>query len=451
MGLFHISYISGKAQFPAVNIALLFISPLGYFSPVAVSAALIAFSWMVFYHLFVHHYGIPAVPAAAPIIIFNILIFIFAVYRKYGDSKISRWASKAEEETRRKASLVSRFEKMRRFESGLIEKELSLVGLYEVTKRMSAGLRFDEIFAVLGEYLKSNFDFKACELAILKWEGPAAAVDRMYSVSKETAAEGAAAATGADYAAVIGAFLRGSREIAAYGPKTLDILKKTTAGSSGIESFVAIPLLSEKRIAGILAVTDLPKEDLERFAILALQFALEMKKVLLYETVEELAITDGLTGLYVRRYFFDRLKEEANRSKRHRFHMSFLMADIDDFKKCNDTYGHLVGDAVLKEIARIMKENVREIDLVARYGGEEFAIALPETGREGARFAGERIRKKIEENMFKAYDERLKITVSIGTAVYPDDSAEVKDLIEKADAALYKAKRSGKNIVYSYK
>jgi diguanylate cyclase (GGDEF)-like protein len=228
-------------------------------------------------------------------------------------------------------------------------------------------------------------------------------------------------------------------------------LKKPGIEGAGAESFVAIPLLSEIKIVGILTITDLPKDDLERFAILALQFALEMKKALLYETVEELAITDGLTGLYVRRYFFDRLKEEANRSRRHKFHMSFLMADIDDFKKCNDTYGHLVGDVVLKEIARIMRENVREIDLVARYGGEEFAIALPETGSEGARLAGERIRKRIEENVFRAYDEKLKVTVSIGTAVYPDDSTEVKDLIGKADTALYKAKGSGKNVVYSYR
>jgi diguanylate cyclase (GGDEF)-like protein len=451
MILFHLLYTSGKVPFAAVNAVLLFVSPLGYFSPVAVSAAFIALSWLILYHLFVHHYGVSAIPAAAPIIIFSILILVFEVYRKYADFKVSRWVSKAEEEGKRKAVSSSRFEKMRRFERGLIEKELSIVGLYEVTKKMSAGLRFEEIFAVLGEFLKSNFAFSTCELAILKWEGDAARVDRMYSVSKEAGAEGAPAPTGADYAAVVAAFLRGSREIAVYGPKALDILKKPGIEGAGAESFVAIPLLSEKKIVGILTITDLPKDDLERFAILALQFALEMKKALLYETVEELAITDGLTGLYVRRYFFDRLKEEANRSRRHKFHMSFLMADIDDFKKCNDTYGHLVGDVVLKEIARIMRENVREIDLVARYGGEEFAIALPETGSEGARLAGERIRKRIEENVFRAYDEKLKVTVSIGTAVYPDDSTEVKDLIGKADTALYKAKGSGKNVVYSYR
>jgi diguanylate cyclase (GGDEF)-like protein len=217
-----------------------------------------------------------------------------------------------------------------------------------------------------------------------------------------------------------------------------------------IETFMAIPLFSEKKLVGALSITDLPREDTEKFAILAVQFALETKKVLLYETVELLAITDGLTGLYVRRYFFERLNEELDRSRRHKFKLAFLMADIDDFKVCNDTYGHLVGDVVLKEMGRIMKENVREIDLVARYGGEEFSLVLPETGREGAALAAERIRKKIEEHLFRAYDEKLKVTISVGAAVYPDDATEVKDLVEKADKALYEAKRAGKNIIYTY-
>jgi len=173
--------------------------------------------------------------------------------------------------------------------------------------------------------------------------------------------------------------------------------------------------------------------------------------VLLYETVEALAITDGLTGLYTRRYFFERFEEELQRSKRHGFKFSFLMIDIDDFKVCNDTYGHLVGDAVLKEVSHIAKGSAREIDLTARYGGEEFSMILPETDRAGAMLVAERIRKRIAENTFKAYDEKLKVTVSIGLAVYPDDSQEMSDLVERADRALYAAKSSGKNIVCEYK
>jgi diguanylate cyclase (GGDEF)-like protein len=123
------------------------------------------------------------------------------------------------------------------------------------------------------------------------------------------------------------------------------------------------------------------------------------------------------------------------------------MVDIDNFKACNDTYGHLVGDVVLKGISDIMKENVREIDLISRYGGEEFALALPETSLEGARLVAERLRTKIKETVFRAYDESVKITVSIGISVYPDNADDIKGIAEKADAAMYLAKKSGKDIV----
>ena len=217
------------------------------------------------------------------------------------------------------------------------------------------------------------------------------------------------------------------------------------------KSLCAIPLLSENKFVGILTAEDLPGSDFVKLVIVATQFALEMKKVLLYETVEALAMTDSLTALYTRRYFFERLNEEINRSKKHNFKFTFIMIDIDDFKKCNDTYGHLVGDAVLRDVSRIIKENIREIDLAARYGGEEFSLILPETDKKGAMLVAERIRQKIEENIFKVYDEKLKITVSAGLAEYHVDASDIDNIIEKADKALYAAKSSGKNIVCEYK
>jgi diguanylate cyclase (GGDEF)-like protein len=218
-----------------------------------------------------------------------------------------------------------------------------------------------------------------------------------------------------------------------------------------VETFVAVPILSEKKMVGILTMDNLSKDDVERLAILVMQFALEIKKVRLYEAVERMAITDSLTGLYVRRHFRERMDDEVRRSKKHKFSFAFIMLDIDGFKRCNDMYGHLVGDVVLRDVTRIMRENVREIDILGRYGGEELAVILPETNAQSAMIVGERLRSKIAGHVFQAYDEKLTITVSAGISVYPRDASDSGPLIEKADAALYAAKKSGKNVVCEYK
>ena len=317
----------------------------------------------------------------------------------------------------------------------LRNREAMIVNLYEITKKMSEDLTFDDIFDALSVFLKENFIFKKSELIILKETEGYIKVDKVYRLPKEDTQ--AAQASEPDYGDTLALFAKDKKGV--YIPRE--------DGSS----LGAIPLLSENKFVGILTVEGLPGADFERLSIVAMQFSLELKKVLLYETVEALAITDSLTGLYTRRYFFERLNEELSRAKSRDFKLAFIMVDIDDFKKCNDTHGHLVGDVALKEASRIIKESVREIDLVARYGGEEFSIILPETDKKGALIVADRIRKKIEENVFKAYDETLKITVSVGLAIYPQDASEVQDLVERSDKALYTAKNSGKNIVCEYK
>jgi diguanylate cyclase (GGDEF) domain len=319
--------------------------------------------------------------------------------------------------------------------SELKTKEAVIVSLYDITRSMSQELKFNEIFKALSDFLKDKFIFRKSSLIILKEEDGKVKVDRVYKVFKND--DDKDEIDDEDYDDVVKAFSKDKSEI-------------YMARDDG-STFGAIPLLSENKFDGILTIDNLSRADFDRFLIVAMQFALEIKKVLLYETVETLAITDGLTGLYTRRYFFERLAEEMQRSERHGFKFSFLMIDIDDFKKCNDTYGHLVGDVVLKEAAHIVKGSTREIDLMARYGGEEFSIILPETDRAGAMLVAERIRKRIDDNIFKAYDEKLKMTVSIGLAVFPDDSRVMSDLIERSDKALYAAKSSGKNIVCEYK
>lgn len=335
-------------------------------------------------------------------------------------------------------------------EDRIKDQELSLVNVYEITKKMSGSLTFDGIFSVFSSFLNDNFIFSTCDLLVLNHDGLEKRLDRRYRVFKDHTSADAPERTVVDYQKLIGLLLQDLEPICISRAQDAKIFAELGIQNDTVETFVGIPLLSEKKVVAILAFENVPKPDFEKFILLSMQFALEIKKVLLYETVERLSVTDSLTGVYVRRYFFERFNEELQRSKSYKLTFAFLMIDIDDFKICNDTYGHLVGDIVLKEAARLLKENVREIDLVARYGGEEFAIVLPETGPEGVKLAAERIRKRIAEHVFKAYDEKLKMTISVGVAIYPDDADQAAELVERADEALYKAKRSGKNVVCIY-
>ena len=180
----------------------------------------------------------------------------------------------------------------------------------------------------------------------------------------------------------------------------------------------------------------------------ALQDELRLKNKqledLLYK-VEYMAITDVLTGLYNRRRFHDVLTREFDRSKRYATPFSMILLDIDLFKSVNDTYGHMMGDMVLKELPVIIQKSIREIDTAARYGGEEFTIALPNTTKEDAVHVAERIRASTEKHVFPDMQDHM-ITVSIGISGIPDKEIDSGDkLIQCADIALYKAKQNGRN------
>ncbi len=209
-------------------------------------------------------------------------------------------------------------------------------------------------------------------------------------------------------------------------------------------------LKSKEKKLGVLLYKGLEPKDKEKFAILAHQFALALRRLKLYKDIETLAITDGLTGAYTRRYFIERFDEEIKRSLLRKSSLSFLMIDADHFKMVNDRHGHLAGDQVLKEIADIIQENVREIDIVGRFGGEEFCVVLPDTDMEGARVVAERIRKSAEKRLIKAYDSALHVTLSIGLAIYPSDGKFLEELMDKADWALYRAKSQGRNCVVAF-
>jgi diguanylate cyclase (GGDEF)-like protein len=187
------------------------------------------------------------------------------------------------------------------------------------------------------------------------------------------------------------------------------------------------------------------------FRYLVGQASASVENVALHEVVSEQAVTDDLTGLANNRAFRDVAEKEAARAERFGHDLSLLMLDIDDFKQVNDTRGHLQGDAVLRAIARILVAESRGVDEPARYGGEEFVVALPETDGHGALELAERIRVRIEAERVPLVDGngQISVTASLGAATLPHGARDVPELIAAADAALYEAKRAGKNQVRS--
>ncbi|HOK41475.1 MAG TPA: diguanylate cyclase [bacterium] len=213
-----------------------------------------------------------------------------------------------------------------------------------------------------------------------------------------------------------------------------------------IEQLILLPLKVEEENKAIIVITEksnglkLNENEIIFLNTLITQASTALKNALLYE----LATTDGLTRLYIRRHFINRLKEEMSRTLRYKLSLSLIMLDIDHFKKFNDTYGHQIGDLVLKQFAIILKNSTRDIDIVGRYGGEEFIIALPDTNIEGAKIVAERIRQNVANYEFSGYAEPLKVTTSLGLTEFKEDDND-ETLIKRADDALYQAKANGRN------
>ena len=168
-----------------------------------------------------------------------------------------------------------------------------------------------------------------------------------------------------------------------------------------------------------------------------------------YEEIYRMTIVDGLTQIHNKRALFEALEKELMRARRYERDLSLLMFDIDFFKRINDQYGHLAGDHVLRELARIVQERIRREEVFARYGGEEFVILLPETPLPGAAALAESLRARVANHSFVFQGERIPVTVSIGTALLGENDKVAADLIQRADEKLYEAKRGGRNRVCS--
>ncbi|MFL6228880.1 MAG: diguanylate cyclase [Pyrinomonadaceae bacterium] len=246
------------------------------------------------------------------------------------------------------------------------------------------------------------------------------------------------------------------RDLAAAGHQPAPSERKYKTGS-----FISYPLIIGRRRVGVLNMTDkagggyYDDSDLNLLDLLAPQMALALDRAEWHQKATQfqlLSITDPLTGLLNRRYLEERLGEELERSKRHRFPVSFLMIDIDSFKEYNDRNGHQAGDAALEMTAQCLKAALRSADVAARYGGEEFSVLLPQTSLTEAQVIAERIRRRVERSPYPHRESQPSgaVTVSIGISAFAPKIDTPETMIGAADQALYLAKSRGKNRVEPY-
>ena len=222
-----------------------------------------------------------------------------------------------------------------------------------------------------------------------------------------------------------------------------------------ISSGLSVPMFSRGKIIGAMlahskTARHFNQADIPILSLIANQTAITVDKIRLLDETRQFAFTDELTGLYNRRHFLKLAEREVNRAVRYKHPQAFIMFDLDRFKRVNDTHGHSVGDQVLKTVASLARQELREIDLIGRYGGEEFVILLPETGRKGARAIAERLRKRVAQTQMKVGQAEITITISLGVSILSPDCNNLTHLIEASDKALYAAKNAGRNRVEAY-
>lgn len=228
---------------------------------------------------------------------------------------------------------------------------------------------------------------------------------------------------------------------------------QTTRNITQTQDSVLIPIVTDDSVVAVMRLErsskpSLTTDELRFLEAVANQTALALEKAKLIAFLENLSITDELTGIANRRHFEWRLSEEIERARRYQYPLSALMLDLDHFKQVNDTHGHQVGDLVLQQIAQRLKKVLRRTDFLARYGGEEFIVIAPQTPADRALILAERLRQIIAESPISVSPHlQICITISIGVAVFPEHAQNGNELVRAADEALYKAKQTGRNRV----
>ena len=328
-------------------------------------------------------------------------------------------------------------------------EELELKGLLKASEGLSATTRLAELLEQMVAYARDVSRFETCAVC-LREEG-----EEQFSV---VVAEGyrkdlLGSRFFLEAPTWAGWILRAREEPLAIrmerrsGMPILDPKERSTAGAS----FLAVPLKAQKRVSGALLLTrqgdSFSARELRLLRIYCNQAAVVLENAMVHERVENLAATDGLTGLFNRRYFDSAFARELSRCERNTSSLALLIADIDHFKSFNDTYGHAMGDLVLKKVAGILAGAIRKGDVLARFGGEEFVVILPNVTAKGALESAERLRESVAAVAIHPGGPRKRVTVSIGAALFPAVAADSESLLKAADEALYEAKHLGRNQV----
>ncbi len=336
--------------------------------------------------------------------------------------------------------------------NSLNERVLELYTLYNVSRKLSTSLHVSELFELVMGLIGESLNVDQYCLMFLDEEMQKLHIRASHGMPEDIVRRGEIKVS----EGVSG------RVVSSGQPLLINDISTETDffyfPTSGIKrgSYLGIPLKNlDGSIMGVLnahkpVANGFSKTDYRLFTAVAENVAIAINNAMTFQQTQELIRRDDLTGLYNRRYFFERLERELYRSRRYDRTLSLLMIDIDHFKAYNDNFGHLRGDQALRKIARVFVDCLRQIDVVARYGGEEFLVLLPETTKDNAAIVGEKLRKAVESIDFNADATRLGacgLTVTVGVAGIPEDAEETIQALDIADKALYLGKARGRNQV----
>jgi diguanylate cyclase (GGDEF)-like protein len=319
--------------------------------------------------------------------------------------------------------------------------------LHDIARRLSESLEMDSVLDILTDIAPKGFDFDLLAIVLCS-EKHKPLIYKLYPHNQLPHLIG----TEVSLASLTGLVIKQNNSVIKAKKISTPFFFEGERDLDDFHSFFGAPLHRDDKVSGVLVLLskkreNFPEDKKDPVLFLADLIAIALEKAKLYAETRALSIRDGLTNAFNHRYFQEKLTEELKRAQRSGSTFSLLMLDIDEFKKFNDQYGHQMGDRVLKHISDTVRKTIREIDVFARYGGEEFIIVLPETSRDGARNAAQKIRELVEMRPLIAKGKRYDVTLSIGCATFPFDGTDKDSLIQEADKALYTAKKEGRNRV----